>query len=545
MKTREREKESRDSILLMLLILLLGFICIILSSGWALRFKPSWRLPTNMGSNLNPDSDFLTGRPAELLEPLDPAILTDPAWNDVFLTPSASFSTHAPRPTITSTPVPTNTRIPTITNSPTSMPPPTATNTLIFFPPSSPTPKPVRTPRPRSTDTPTATSFTLPSADLSITKTDGVATYTPGGALTYTIAVINNGPNAVAGAAVTDNFPAQITSATWTCTPSGSASCTASGSGSINQTVNLPVGSSVTYTVNATISAGATGSLTNTAMVSSAVTDPVSGNNSASDTDTQISVLSADLSITKTDNVATYVTGGTLTYTIEVTNNGPDDVNSAAVIDNFPAQVASANWTCAVVTGSATCTASGTGNISDSVNLPAGSSISYTVNVTIAPGATGSLTNTATVGSSVADPAPGNNSATDTDTQSILADLSIDKTDNVATYVPGGTLTYIITVVNNGPNDVMNATVTDNFPAQVASANWTCAVVTGSATCTASGTGNISDSVNLPAGSSISYTVDVTIAPGATGDLINTAIVGSSADDLNPGNNRSTDTDTP
>jgi len=36
MQTRDREKERRDSILLMLFILLFGFICIILSSGWAL-----------------------------------------------------------------------------------------------------------------------------------------------------------------------------------------------------------------------------------------------------------------------------------------------------------------------------------------------------------------------------------------------------------------------------------------------------------------------------------------------------------------------------
>jgi uncharacterized repeat protein (TIGR01451 family) len=132
------------------------------------------------------------------------------------------------------------------------------------------------------------------------------------------------------------------------------------------------------------------------------------------------------------------------------------------------------------------------------------------------------------------------------DTQFILADLAITKDDGVGvtTYVPGGTLTYIITVTNNGPDNISNATVTDNFPAQVASANWTCVVVTGSATCTASGTGNISDSVDLPAGSLIRYTVDVTIAPGATGDLTNEAIVGFSADDPVPGNNRATDTDT-
>src|SRR6185503_13055500 len=99
MQTRDREKERRDSILLMLFILLFGFICIILSSGWALRLAPSWRLNSSMGSNLNPDSDFLTNVPIGLFEPLDPAILPNAAWIDVFLTPGASFSPPIPNST--------------------------------------------------------------------------------------------------------------------------------------------------------------------------------------------------------------------------------------------------------------------------------------------------------------------------------------------------------------------------------------------------------------------------------------------------------------
>ena len=103
MKTHDREKESRDSIIIMLSILLLGFICIIFSSGWALRFAPSWKLASAMGSNLNPDSDFLTGRPVDLFEPLDPSILTNPPWLGIFLTPGAIFSTSTPLPTSTIT----------------------------------------------------------------------------------------------------------------------------------------------------------------------------------------------------------------------------------------------------------------------------------------------------------------------------------------------------------------------------------------------------------------------------------------------------------
>src|SRR5688572_2425065 len=112
MKAPESERDSRDSVGLMLLILLVGFICIIISSGWALRFAPSWKLPADMGSNLNPDSDFLTNMPIGFFEPLDPSILTNPAWMDVFLTPGASFDTPVPpipSPTGTFTLVPSRT----------------------------------------------------------------------------------------------------------------------------------------------------------------------------------------------------------------------------------------------------------------------------------------------------------------------------------------------------------------------------------------------------------------------------------------------------
>ncbi|MCU0756955.1 MAG: DUF11 domain-containing protein, partial [Xanthomonadales bacterium] len=89
---------------------------------------------------------------------------------------------------------------------------------------------------------------TSAGADLSITKTDGSATEVPGTAVTYTIVASNAGPNPVTGATVADTFPASITGVSWTCVGAGGGTCTASGSGNINDSVNLPVGGSVTFT---------------------------------------------------------------------------------------------------------------------------------------------------------------------------------------------------------------------------------------------------------------------------------------------------------
>jgi len=313
---KPREHERRDSGIIIILILLLGFICIILASGWALRFAPSWRLTTNMGSNLDPNSDFLTSKPASFIEPLDSAILTNPAWINVFLTPGASFETRTPLPTGTSTSVPpkTSTPIPSPTASPTLFVVfPTViitnTNTPVVIEPTSTdiatgtaiatatatstvTATQTATSTSTATETPTATlTFTpVPVANLQITKTDNATDYDAGISVQYIIVASNPvGPSGVTGATVTDIFSTNLdlTSITWTCAGSGGASCTANGVGNINDTVNLPVLGSVTYTVNATVIASPSGPLINTATVSvpAGITDPNLLNNSATDTD--------------------------------------------------------------------------------------------------------------------------------------------------------------------------------------------------------------------------------------------------------------------
>jgi uncharacterized repeat protein (TIGR01451 family) len=381
------------------------------------------------------------------------------------------------------------------------------------------------------------------SADLAITKTDGVTAATPGGSVTYTITASNAGPSAATGATVADTFPASLT-CTWTCVGAGGGTCTASGSGNINGTVTLPSGGSVTYTASCAISGAATGTLSNTATVTApaGVTDPTPGNNSATDSDTL--GASANLGITKTDGVTTATPGGSVTYTITASNAGPSNATGATVADTFPASL-TCTWTC-VGAGGGTCTASGSGNINGTVNLPNGGSVTYTASCTISASATGTLSNTATVTApaGVTDPTPGNNSATDSDTLAASADLGITKTDGVTTATPGGSVTYTITASNAGPSAATGATVADTFPASL-TCTWTCVGAAGG-TCTASGSGNINGTVNLPNGGSVTYTASCTVSAAATGTLSNTATVTAPAGvtDPTPGNNSATDSDT-
>jgi uncharacterized repeat protein (TIGR01451 family) len=101
-----------------------------------------------------------------------------------------------------------------------------------------------------------------------------------------------------------------------------------------------------------------------------------------------------------------------LTFTIIVTNNGPQPVTSATVEDNLPAGISGVAWSCTPSAGSS-CPAGGSGNVNASVNLLANGAATFTVTGTIAVGTVGPLLNTATVAhpTPAQDPATWNNQA--------------------------------------------------------------------------------------------------------------------------------------
>src|SRR5260221_7136953 len=337
-----REKESRDSGIIIILILLLGFVCIILASGWALRFAPSWKLNTNMGSNLNPNSDFLTSRPANFIEPIDPAILTQPAWINVFLTPGILLPTRTPLPTSTVTSIPSKTSTPIIIPTQTTVPTNTLPPIIVVVPTST---KKSLPPPPPATDTsvppppPTSTNTSVPpppSADLQITKTDNATNYDANISVQYTIVVSNAGPSNVTGAAVNDTFSANLTGVAWTCAGSGGASCTASGAGNISDSaVNLPVGTSVTYSANATVIAAPSGPLVNTAMIipPAGITDPAPGNNSATDTDQLIVASAFPSQLTSPDGTTLNMSSGSF---LDLKFGTPLTLGSSSYIVYYP-----------------------------------------------------------------------------------------------------------------------------------------------------------------------------------------------------------------
>ena len=168
MKVVER---GRNDWIVVLIILIIGFLCVLAAGQLALRFVPRWQLNTNMDSQLDPNSDFLTRRPDGFIEAIDASILTQPSWIDVFLTPGASFVTGTPFPAVTRTSAPSPTTAALATS--TAIVAISPTNTFVYFPPTG-----TATRRPASTTTPVLTQPT--SAPVTLTSTSiSVLTATP------------------------------------------------------------------------------------------------------------------------------------------------------------------------------------------------------------------------------------------------------------------------------------------------------------------------------------------------------------------------------
>jgi len=397
----------------------------------------------------------------------------------------------------------------------------------------------------------------LPSADLSITKTHSPEPATAGEELYYYLSVTNDGPDAATDVIVVDQLPPEVTFVTDNLPPP--AGCTANspppGTG---QTVTCNLGAiasgdTVFFTIkvavnaNAVSNAGGPLSITNTATVTSAgVIDPDGSNNTA--VDTVIVEDKADLGVTKlckpdTNPQATQPIG----CTVFVDNYGPSDARGVVVDDVMLSNgtFTVSNVSPALGPGTPGCTLSNvTGGqkltcrlgtvAAASTTVPGRATITYTISVTEGQ----DINNLATVRSDTPDPDASNNQAQVTLTVQSVADLALTKSA-AATVVAGTNLTYTLTVTNNGPSTASNVVVQDTLPAHV-----TIVSVSGtnSATCNAGTPGDpfLPTTCNfdtVPPAASRTMTIVVTVDPDVLGPIQNDARASSDTfDDENDDN---------
>ena len=223
-------------------------------------------------------------------------------------------------------------------------------------------------------------------------------------------------------------------------------------------------------------------------------------------------------------------------------------ITGAVVRDLFPVTFTGVTFTATQNGGVSGYTASGRGDITDTLTMPVGSFVTYRALGTLISSATGTISNTASVTppDGVIDPNLANNSGTDTDTITLVGDLQARVTDGTANVIPGRQYTYRISVSNSGPSDVSGAVIRDIFPNVFTGVSFTATQSGGASGFTANGTGNINDTVTLPADSMIVYSAIGTLSPSAKGTMSDTVTVTAPQGVTDPdlGNNTATDTDT-
>ena len=170
--------------------------------------------------------------------------------------------------------------------------------------------------------------------DLSITKSVTPTTpVIPGATITYTLAFSNVGSGAASGVVITDIVPVSVTHSSLGISNSGITITAQAGISYTWAISNIPVGQGGVITITGILSSDLPlGTVfTNTAIITG-TGDATSTNNTSS---AALKLPYADLAITKTVSPEAAVAGMPLTYTIIITNYGPDTATGIVLSDTL------------------------------------------------------------------------------------------------------------------------------------------------------------------------------------------------------------------
>ncbi len=388
-----------------------------------------------------------------------------------------------------------------------------------------------------------------PAADLKVDVVGSPNPVAPGGAITYTLSIINYGPDPAILVQLNLSFDQGVQFKSISTPPFWNFSTPpVGGSGPIQGKKDqvVPGVETVTITMMAPDDLPAGSSITAFVDIFSALTpDPSTGNNDSKDT---IAVRGgpnsqSDLSVTKVGAPNPVAPGGDVTYTVSVRNSGPGPAFGVELFDSLDPRAsvksiaAPGGWICQ------TPVVGGADTVIDCRNprLDSGAAAVFTIVATVGPSAaTGStIANLARISSNGVDPNPNNNQAIETtrviDTTS-RADLQAIITDSPDPVGSGERLGYTITINNLGPNAAPDVMFSSPLPPGTTFASLTPSL--GCQTPPVGGTGTIRCNIgSLGPNASASFTYRVNVL-AVSGTLLNGSVnVSSAVTDPNPANN--------
>ncbi len=325
-------------------------------------------------------------------------------------------------------------------------------------------------------------------ADLAINKTASSPSSIVGDYITYTITVINNGPDDSTNVVITDElrdllYVSNSLRNVKGTAPSGNAICTPADGAFINPNAVctfplLKAGETATMTMDA-IPSNATAATKNhgnkATVVSKDVEDPVSSNNSKSITTTVEPRV--DVTAGKTVAPTSVRVQEPLSFTISALNSGPSIASNVKLSDVMPANTSFLELTS--VSGGGTCTTPAIGATAGTIECTwptVGVKVQQTAVYKLLPSKNAvntTITNTVVASTSTLESNTNNNSAQSS--ASVTAaelDILVQKTDTVDPVALGDLTEYIITISNAGPSEGTNLVMTDTFPNAKASARF-------------------------------------------------------------------------
>ncbi len=358
-------------------------------------------------------------------------------------------------------------------------------------------------------------------ADMTVIKTASETSVYEGERIQYAVLIENKGPSDAANVTLTDVVPEQIIEMEFSLNGGNVWNIW---SGSYTWPVFL-AGSSVTVLLRGTVVSGFTGTLINTAHVSSSVPDPEPDNNSS---EVQVAVEpGADLVLTKTAGPESIIAGQRVVYTITARNEGPGRAENVVIQDTASPYLMEAEYS--IDKGTTWLPWGGSYAVT---SLDAGERVEVLLRGRTEPSFTGSLVNSAFVSSDTPDPEPDNNSDEAEVTVDASADLSVKKSAEPNPARPGAPITYEVIVKNAGPSDALQVTLEDAMPSALV--NLECSSDDGENWYPWNGSWT---AAFLAAGTFVRLLLRGFVPHNATGQLSNFAEVSSSTRDPYPDNN--------
>ena len=362
-----------------------------------------------------------------------------------------------------------------------------------------------------------------PLVDLAITKVVDNANPLFDSIITYTITVVNNGPDASTDVVVKDIWPAnglKFITSTGTYNP-------ATGIWNVGE-----LGSNEIATLTITAKTTAVGKFENKVSVNGTGYDSNLSNNNAS-----VNITVPDCVILNITKVATggivseepnkeVIAGEKITYTVIVSNYGPSVATNVYLTDLFNADEllnmeynSNGNWV----------------KYNDGIalgDIDVNEAVMILFRATVNHSTRGLINNTVKITTDIKD-ARGNFEANETVKAIDNSTLVINKTSNVDAINPGDLFNYTIVITAEGSSDSLGVILTDKLDQSLLDAQNAVFYVNGNYVGKWNGSYNIG---TLKTGNSVTVTIEVKALNSANKDIFNKAIVENEEGFINESN---------